>query len=631
MRKIPGFLLILSCLFSPSCTKMLDTPNDGRIEMKDIFMSLARTRDYVNSCYDYLPAVGGFYPGGTLLAAYSDEAEDAKNHGNSAIQAWYEGRMSPSNNLLANSQNSYERFWQGIYRCNTFLQNIQDTVNMKTLFLSEQEKGGMIAQVRTLRAFYYLELIRRYGGVPILSGRYTVDQDLSKEERASFAKCVDYIIADCDAALSSPEPTAGAVGGFRWRPASDAEVTTVTRAMACAIKSRAALYAASPLWAADHNGAATAYTWDKAVQITKEALDLCLANGYELYTVKDGNAENAYGSYFLTMMQSSGLDKESIYQSRARASVWSMQGLPIIKGQSTAGAGPTQELVDAYELFDEGTATSVPLLKLEEPYIGGDHTKPNFNPAALAAPFNYSETSSAAMYTKRDPRLLTSVYYDSTFLNRATVVTTVDTRIGGNCEISSVNTNQRNTRTGYYIRKGNNYRSDQDNDQDGFIRIFRLAELYMNFAEAAYNSSYGVNGVVNLTNPVTGVPASNAANTALEAVNRVRERVGIAALPGNISTAAFELRYRNERRIEFAFEEFRFFDVRRWQAPGGNLAASDKVVSGMRIAANGASFTRFVFTERNTFEQKYLRLPLDFAEISRVRELTGTDWQNPGW
>lgn len=611
-----------------SCTKMLDTPNDGRIPMKDIFMSLQRTRDYVKSCYNYLPSLGGYYSGSTLLASYSDEAQDAKDHGNGAIQGWYEGQMSPSQNLLGNDQISWSRFWQGIYKCNTFLQNISDP-SMETLFLSQQEREAMVAQVHTLRAFYYLELIKRFGGVPITSGRYGVDQDLSKDERASFARCVDYIIADCDLALSAPPDDPGAANGFRWRALSDAETTNFTRAVACAIKSRAALYAASPLWANDNAGAAAPYTWAKAAKITKEALDLCLVNGYELYNTKDENGQNGYASYFLTTLKASGPDKESIYQSALRGSIWGYQGLPITTGQTTAGASPTQELVDAYEVYDPLTGNSVPLLQLNEPYLGGDHTKPNFNPVALAAPYNYKEISAKAMYANRDPRFLASIYRDSSFVSVEETGLTVMTRIKGNSEISAVNNNQRNTRTGYYIRKGNNYRSNQNNDQDGFVRIFRLAELYLNYAEAAYHAS-GVTGATAST-PIADVPAAVAANTALEAVNKVRARAGLNNIPSGISTQEFELRYRNERRVEFAFEEFRFFDVRRWQSAGGNLEATDKLVSGIRIAADGSSFTRFVFAPRSTYTNKYLKLPLDFEEIARVRNITGADWQNPGW
>ena len=53
--------------------------------------------------------------------------------------------------------------------------------------------------------------------------------------------------------------------------------------------------------------------------------------------------------------------------------------------------------------------------------------------------------------------------------------------------------------------------------------------------------------------------------TAREAVNKVRERVGMPALPEGLTKDQFEIRYRNERRVELAFEGHRYFDVRRWK------------------------------------------------------------------
>ena len=89
------------------------------------------------------------------------------------------------------------------------------------------------------------------------------------------------------------------------------------------------------------------------------------------------------------------------------------------------------------------------------------------------------------------------------------------------------------------------------------MRIFRLAELYLNFAEAAYQA-VGPDGQV-----ASKVGAE--ALSARDAVNKIRVRAGIPALSSGMSKDSFEKRYRNERRVELAFEEHRFFDVRRWK------------------------------------------------------------------
>jgi hypothetical protein len=101
------------------------------------------------------------------------------------------------------------------------------------------------------------------------------------------------------------------------------------------------------------------------------------------------------------------------------------------------------------------------------------------------------------------------------------------------------------------------------------------------------------------------------------------------ALPTGLTKDAFEKRYRNERRIELAFEEHRFFDVRRWKI----LNETDKFVTGMEITKNGSvyTYTRFKFKDRNCFSDKYLMYPIDQDEVDKIIGLSGVNWQNPGW
>ena len=117
--------------------------------------------------------------------------------------------------------------------------------------------------------------------------------------------------------------------------------------------------------------------------------------------------------------------------------------------------------------------------------------------------------------------------------------------------------------------------------------------------------------------------------SAREAVSVVRARAGMPAFPAGMSKDAFEKKYRNERRIELAFEDHRFFDVRRWKI----LDQTDKFVTGMRITKTGSnlSYKRFKFTDRNCSSTKYLIYPIDPNEVSKIIGLSGVDWQNPGW
>lgn len=194
---------------------------------------------------------------------------------------------------------------------------------------------------------------------------------------------------------------------------------------------------------------------------------------------------------------------------------------------------------------------------------------------------------------------------------------TVDTYDGGAEGISL--TNRTHTRTGYYMRKFNNWRSGADNSSDGAIRLFRLAELYLNFAESAYQSA-GPDVELNL--------GSNMSMSARDAVNAIRARAGMPGLKSGMGKEEFETRYRNERRIELAFEGHRYFDVRRWKI----LNQTDKLVTGMRIepTQSGLSYNRFSFN-RNCSSDKWLLYPVNQSDVIKMMGFTGVSWQNPGW
>lgn len=757
-KSIIKICIIVLTVFSINGCVDLDLPSDGRLTLKEIFNSYHRTRNYYNNCRSYFPQVGFMYQGHrTPLASFSDEAHDASDGVSGAVFDWYNNRTSSTNNPVTGAY-SWGHYFQGIRKCNSFLANINNP-EMATAIIDEDEKNGWIGEVHVLRAFYYLQLIKRYGGVPIINTPYEVTHDFSNDRRASFEECVDFIIADCDAALAIPESGKSDIG-FRWN-ISDNERGTITRAFAYAVKSQAALYAASPLWRTPESK----YTWEKTTEITKEALDQCLAHGFELFNVTPQKdvAQNAYAYYFIFRSDPSrSVDKETIFESTsARTNVWKWAGTPITEGAEKAGAGPSQELVDAYGMQTTG---EMPILG----YNDANHLDPIINTSSGYDPNN--------PYDGRDPRFYASIYYNnsprslssgnveknifplqftSTINNIAvsenddevTLVSTgsdpwihtstigkplgsaekkivsfqyksnirvtnaefffcvaggpqggvssgenivieqasewtrfeydlsdaiskfgfgvnanggaqpenhflrfditggagyeitikdfqietftpppapvpVETFIGGNSGISEDITQVRFTRTGYYLRKFNDYRSNVNVDNDGLMKVFRLAELYLNFAEAASNA---VGPDVAVSGKATGVGSLSAR----EAVNIVRARAEMPPLPAGLSNEEFQVRYRNERQVELAFEEHRFFDVRRWKI----LNETDKFVTGMKITKDGDNYiyNRIKLRDRGTNTDKYLMFPISQSEISKIGALTGDDWQNPGW
>jgi len=726
--------LIFAIGFLFSCDDKLDLESDGRITMDDVFSDYNRTRGYLSSCYGYCPAPY------MDRSSYTDEAQDADDiTSGSSYSMWYSGSVTASSYAGYSVDGSpWGSLFEGIRKCNVFIENMKTA----TVYATEEEKAGWVAQARTLRALYYLQLIKRYGGVPVFDQPLEVGYDYFQDKRATFSEVVTFILADCDSALLVPDTE----NGFHWT-IYDNQYGIMSRAVAYAIKSQAVTYAASPLWS---DGT---YTWEDATKINAEALAQCLANDYSLFDDQPAAdiAQNAYALYFFTSSNDRrSVDKETIFQSGGQMQVWKYAGLPTNPGMEKAGPCPTQDLVDSYEMANgEAPITG---------YSDADKLTPIINSASGYDPAN--------PYEGRDPRFYASIYYNGTVRNLGQVavvrddtynldltgsanelnvtqmedgsyemVTTggdpwvvltslaegldnppsvvltfeykssdaidpqfffgpafseansikptaiakasdwsvysidvtekvssfgwgnagdnirfdvgdnsgvtmnirniqievksapveegtdpsfVQTYVGGNEGISE--TNRKHTRTGYYLRKFNNYKSGQSNDADGAVRLFRLAELYLNFAESAYQSD----------GPDVTVSASGGFSmSARDAVNVVRARAGMPPFPTGMSKDDFEKKYRNERRIELAFEEHRFFDVRRWKI----LNQTDQFVTGMEIIKSGDdfSYSRFKFEDRNCSSDKYLMYPINQDEVNKIVGISGVNWQNPGW
>ncbi len=579
------FLLATICGVLTSCEEQLEFKNDGRLTMDDIFDSERRTRGYLNACYDYLVYSN------IQWSSYSDEAEDSDKTAGSRFTRWYGGDATASTFAQFAPDYPWQRLYTGIRMCNIFLANIGTAAPGQ---MSDEKRQGLEAQARTLRALYYLKLIQRFGGVPIITNELTPDHDYSNDRKATFSEVATFIIEEIDLALQAPATR----DGFSWDVYAG-QWGIMTRAVAYAIKSRAATYAASPLWS---DGT---FTWEDATEINKEALYQCLSNDYSLFVRQPdpADAQNAYALYFITSSDDGrATDKETIYRG-TNINIWRDAGLPTTAGMISAGPSPTQDLIDSYEMANG----ELPILG----YNDNDRLDPVINPA--------SGYDAENPYEGRDPRFYASIYYNGAPRHLGIQGSRIETFVGGAEGIDLAST--RRTATGYYIRKFNNHNSSINVDADGENRLFRLAELYMNFAESAYQA-FGPDANVNL--------GPGMSMSARDAVNAVRDRAGMPPLPSGISVNDFEKRYKNERRIEFAFEGHRYFDVRRWKI----LKDVEQFVTGMIIEKNengSLTYNRFRFNNRESSDEKYLLYPINELEVNKMLNNIGVNWQNPGW
>ncbi|WP_300602441.1 RagB/SusD family nutrient uptake outer membrane protein [Niabella sp.] len=624
------FLSVAAGLFF-SCTKTLNKAPDGRITLNEVFADSAKASAYLNTCYNNMPAKGTryyFWCRGPVV--WSDEAWDTDAEAEPTLSSgrMYSGNASaanhPATNISSDAGNGdyYARYWNMIYNCSYFLSRIQSVDGIQ-----ESIRNRWKAEAHVLRAYYYSELLKWFGAVlPIQSAPYNFKDDFSKLKKASYYEVVKFIMADCDSALAIPD--------LPWRITIAGEGGRVQKAMAEAIKSKMILFAASPL----NNGGKN--YWEEAYLVNKASLQNLRDQGYELYNKvnqpqtylsdiafigPDKNEKAAlYNEYFTQTMAYSAtpVDKETIYQSRdGQGNIWDIDGIGAQDGYKS-GTCPTQELVDAYETKD-----GQPILDLANPYIDEQHLRPNYNPDnKMYDPQN--------PYANRDPRFYASIYYNGSkrycLWNFDEVKESPENYPGGKVQRTRIITTyvgepqtgldpavRRATRTGYFERKFLHPTSSNNNPVGGANwKLFRLGEVLLNFAEAAAESGHS--------------------DEAYTAVNEIRRRAGMPDLPLGLSKEQLILRVRQERRVELAMEENRYFDIRRWTNPEGDLSKTDKWLTAAEIKRNtDGTYTygrRLVRpTPRACYENKFLWLPIPLNEANILLSNTGQTWQNRGW
>ncbi len=570
MKQIIYFISTL--IFVTSCAD-LDIQPDGRITLADVFEDETKTEAFLNTVYTFAPAYFWYYTNQSMLAGSSDEAEDSMiGSGAPNINArWIAGGLTPANNP---GIDLYSSMWRGIQHANIFLENISSVE-----FEDANRKERLIGEAKILRAFYYWELVKQYGPMPIFEKAPDVNFDYSSLSRPEMQDIIDFIVQDCDDAITNMR--------LPLRVYYGAEAGRVTRAVAHAIKSQALLYNASPLW----NPGNQTEKWKAAADAAKQAIETLTAN--DVYKLVD-----SYGAYFLTGMdyEDNPKDTETILQTSGSGSLFiANHSIPSRPGGSKAGVCPTQELVDAYEMLETGEPAIVG-------YEDEEHLIPIINEGSGYDPKN--------PYMGRDPRFYETIWYNGALYDNINGnVHTVETFIGGSDQLLKVPPYTRNTHTGYYLRKFIDPRIQGTQASTATWKKYRLAELYLNLAEAE--------------NELNG-PTQEA----YSAVNKIRERAGMKGLPGNLTKDEMRLRIRNERRVELAFEEHRFWDVRRWKI----LSQTDKNVTGVEIikeSDNSFVYYRFSLGERNAWQEKFLIFPIPIGDVSNIPSFN--DQQNPGW
>ncbi|WP_343704295.1 RagB/SusD family nutrient uptake outer membrane protein [Chitinophaga sp.] len=543
------FLYIIAglCTVQTACKRTLETEPQDRLTEELVFDEIDKNADnakaFLLGTYNLLPAISNRI-GNTLLDATTDDGM-ASNDGDRSND-YRLGRISPLNVL----DNSWDNSYKGIRQANMFLSKIDRVPT------TDELKKQWKAEARFLRAFFYFELMKRWGGVPLVGDKVFGFRENINLSRNSLEETKNYIVSELDAVKDNLQPNI----------MSDGEVGRANKGAALALKARVLLYWASPLY----NEGSEAQRWTDAANASKDVIDLGV---YSLAT--------AYIDMFIA-----GKSTEMIFaKMQAPSQTLEQQNGPVGYLNAAAGKGltsPSQNLVDAFPM-DNG-------LPITDPLSGYDAANP---------------------YAKRDPRLDATILYNGKkWLNRP-----VETYEGGLDKPGGIVTQ---TKTGYYMRKfmGKFESTAAYANTTRHMIHFRYAETLLSYAEAL-NEAQG---------PVKAV---------YDNLVLIRKRAGIKAgannlygLPAGVTDKAVMRKIiQNERRIEMAFEEQRFWDIRRWKIAA---AVMNQPVEGMKIdkQANGTfTYTRFNAASSVFDATRMYWYPIPYAEIETNPNMR----QNEGW
>lgn len=619
--KYVSFTIIMVLGIATGCNDdFVNTKPLNEVSEADVWVDAGLTEAFVTGIYDGL-GLGGFYE--QMIASLTDEA--VFTHPGRGINTITESRSNPADIGWVNETHDWDDMYRWIRSANLALENLQEPQ-----FDDTEMANRLKGEAHFLRAYFYHQLLRYYGGIPLIDRAYELGEESYAAPRNTFEECVNFIVADCDAAAQLLE----------GRSLPDGRAST---AAALALKSRILLYAASDLHdiptASANSDVISGYAnkevigytsgdqnqrWQQARDAARAVLDLP-GYGYMLDLTAPVSPEEGTQNYKIIAMGGrssavpAGGERELIF---ARYFTNAMQEnggrIGLYNGpngyHNWAGNTPTQNLVDDYEMMD-GTQFDWS------------------NPEHAAAP-----------YENRDPRFYATILYDGAgWKPRTPDVQAKDPydeiqtgqyeiiQDGGVVNYFGLDTRQSSvedwngTRTGYYMHKfidPNPVITDQNTWQEIPWPFFRYTEAVLNYVEASIE---------------LGDEAE-----AINWLNKIRYRAGMPAITA--TGAALMEQYRNERRIELSFEEHRYHDARRWMVAPETLGEQVGIIRIIGTLKPGKQVTLYrhdtenydyAYTpldldpgiENRQWLDKMYYLPISREEINRNEQLV----QNPGY
>ena len=524
--------------------------------------------------------------GWAFINEIADEGVCLWNFHTDMVKGWKAGGISSTN------VPTYLDWWDNGYKLirelNFFMEMMSQAKEVERTYRKQR-----IAEARFLRAFNYFALVKRYGGVPLITKTQSLDDPVEElyPMRDKEQDIYDFILSECD--LCIPDLPANC---------PETDLGRATRYAVLSLKCRAALYAASiaefgkvqldgvvGIPAELANGYyQTAYNAAKQIINSRE---------FELYEKHDDKTEN-----FKNIFLDEG-NKETIWAVRHT-------------GTSRNASFWTYDFVQCPKNAWGGGNKDMPYLEFVEEFEHIDGTSGKFDKSV----FDGSLWSLEDLWANRDPRLFATVYTQGTIFQGQMI----DYHKGlirpdGKIQDDTGSYEGVMTRGNYgvdgsmgssfgvmkYLNPENDNNEWTNESSTDYI-VFRYSETLLNFAEAA----------LQLQKP----------DEALEKVNMVRKRAGIAQL-----SAIDHKAIQHERKVELAFEGHRYWDARRWRTAAAELTGDrhglqfilDYTTRNYRIKKVAVSTGSFSlrFPESNSY------LPIGLFRISTNDNLI----ENPGY
>ncbi|NII26077.1 RagB/SusD family nutrient uptake outer membrane protein [Pseudoflavitalea sp. X16] len=606
-----------------SCKKFLDQVPNDRLTEEETFNSWATGQKFLNNIYSKVPDEYGQRDGGRY--ASSDNYNNGGIWTGGSDEAEFLWDFVRSNFLNIGSWDAssdfvktyWTNYYAGIRNAGIFIENAHKMQDLQPELITQYK-----AEARALRAIYYFQLVRIYGPVVLLGDKIIKPDENLQIPRSSIDECIEYITTEL----------AAAAGELPTVPNSDQDYGRITKGIALAYRAQALLYAASPLFNGNTDYAnlknkdgkqlipqtVDANKWKLAANAYKEFIATFVPGTYDLYRENDANGYSPYLSCRNVMLKD--WNSEVIFSRRASLESRQYELCPRHDGQNGdirggTGLAATQKMVDAFFMANGQSpvtgynADGTPIVNGASGYQLTGFTSfkaPSSDPTATAR-------NTYNQWVDREPRFYVNITY-----NRSVWINTnfgkIETTLFYNGNSGKGPGKGDYSVTGYVVRKAMG--TGKWNINDHKLVLIRLAEIYLSYAECLNEADYGGN----LTET-------------LKYLNLIRERAGIPqygtgvnALPVPANQDEMREAIRKERRVELAFENSRFFDVRRWKIAE---QTENGPAWGLNTDSGEPGFYDLKSFETRVFNKKHYLFPIPQVEIINDLQLVqNTGWQN---